>query len=56
MLLYYMLQKGTVQFHKKEDESRMKKVISLMLSMMMLVLLASAALSESQGTDMYAYT
>ena len=34
----------------------MKKVISLMLSMMMLVLLASAALSESQGTDMYAYT
>ena len=34
----------------------MKKVISLMLSMMMLVLLASAALSESQGTDMYVYT
>ena len=34
----------------------MKKVISLMLSMMLLVLLASAALSESQGTDMYVYT
>lgn len=34
----------------------MKKVISLMLSMTLLVLLASAALSESQGTDMYVYT
>ena len=34
----------------------MKKVISLMLSMMLLVLLASAALSESQGTEMYVYT
>ena len=34
----------------------MKKVISLMLSVMLLVVLASAALSESQGTDMYVYT
>ena len=34
----------------------MKKAISLVLSMMLLVLLASAALSESQGTDMYVYT
>ena len=34
----------------------MKKVISLVLSVTMLVLLASAALSESQGTDMYVYT
>ena len=34
----------------------MKKVISLMLSVMLLVLLASAALSESQGTDYYVYT
>ena len=34
----------------------MKKGISLILSMMMLVLLASAALAESQGTDMYVYT
>ena len=34
----------------------MKKVIGLILVMMMLVLLASAALSESQGTAMYVYT
>ena len=34
----------------------MKKVISLMLSLMLLMLLASAALAESQGTDMYVYT
>ena len=34
----------------------MKKVISLMLSLMLLALLASAALSESQGTDMWVYT
>ena len=34
----------------------MKKVIGLMLSVMLLVLLASAALSESQGTDYYVYT
>ena len=34
----------------------MKKVIGLMLAMMMLVLFASAALSESQGKEMYVYT
>ena len=34
----------------------MKKAIGLMLAMMMLVLLASAALAESQGTVMYVYT
>ena len=34
----------------------MKKLLGLMLAVMMLVLLASAALSESQGTDMYVYT
>ena len=34
----------------------MKKVISLMLSMMLLVLLASTAMSESQGTEYYVYT
>ena len=34
----------------------MKKVISLILSMMLLVLLASTALSESQGTEYYVYT
>ena len=34
----------------------MKKVISLMLSMMLLVLFASAALAESQGSDYYVYT
>ena len=34
----------------------MKKVISLILAMMMLTLLASAALAESQGTDYYVYT
>ena len=34
----------------------MKKVISLILAMMMLVLLASAAMAESQGTDYYVYT
>lgn len=34
----------------------MKKVIGLILAMMMLVLLASAAMSESQGTAMYVYT
>ena len=34
----------------------MKKVISLMLSVMLLMLLVSAALSESQGTDYYVYT
>ena len=34
----------------------MKKVFSLMLAMMLLVLFTSAALSESQGTDMYVYT
>ena len=34
----------------------MKKVIALMLAMMMLVLFASAALSESQGKEMYVYT
>ena len=34
----------------------MKKAISLMLSVMLLVLLASAALSESQGTDYYVCT
>ncbi|MBR6165737.1 MAG: SH3 domain-containing protein [Clostridia bacterium] len=34
----------------------MKKVISLILSVMLFVLLASAALSESQGTFMYVYT
>ena len=34
----------------------MKKVISLMLSVMLLVLLASTALSESQGTEYYVYT
>ncbi len=34
----------------------MKKVISLLLAMMLLVLLVPAALSESQGTDMYVCT
>ena len=34
----------------------MKKVISLMLAMMMLMLFASAAFSESQGKEMYVYT
>ena len=34
----------------------MKKVIGLMLSMMLLVLLASAAMAESQGTTYYVYT
>ena len=34
----------------------MKKVISLMLSVMLLVILASTSLSESQGTVMYVYT
>ena len=34
----------------------MKKILGLMLSVMLLVLLASAALSESQGTDYYVYT
>ena len=34
----------------------MKKIISLMLSMMMLVLLVSAAMAEDQGTAMYVYT
>ena len=34
----------------------MKKIISLILSVMMLALLASAALAESQGTDMWVYT
>ena len=34
----------------------MKKVISLILAMMLLVLFTSAAMSESQGTDMYVYT
>ena len=34
----------------------MKKGIALMLSVMLLVLLASAALAESQGTVMYVYT
>ena len=34
----------------------MKKTIGLILAMMLLVLFASAALSESQGTDMYVYT
>ena len=34
----------------------MKKVIGLILAIMMLVLLASAAMSESQGTAMYVYT
>ena len=34
----------------------MKKVFSLMLAMMLLILFTSAALSESQGTDMYVYT
>lgn len=34
----------------------MKKVIGLMLAMMLLVLLAATALSESQGTTMYVYT
>lgn len=34
----------------------MKKAISLILAMMMLTLLASAALAESQGTDYYVYT
>ena len=34
----------------------MKKVTGLILAMMMLVLLTSAALAESQGTDMYVYT
>ena len=34
----------------------MKKVISLMLSVMLLVLLASAAMAESQGTTYYVYT
>ena len=34
----------------------MKKVISLILTMMMLALLASAALAESQGTEYYVYT
>ena len=34
----------------------MKKVISLLLAMMLLMLLVPAALSESQGTDMYVCT
>ena len=34
----------------------MKKVISLMLSMILLLVLASSAMSESQGTDYYVYT
>ena len=34
----------------------MKKVIGLMLAAMLLVLFAAAAISESQGTDMYVYT
>lgn len=34
----------------------MKKAICLIIAMMMLVLLASAALAESQGTEMYVYT
>lgn len=34
----------------------MKKVISLILAMMLLVLFTSAVMSESQGTDMYVYT
>ena len=34
----------------------MKKGFCLMLAMMLLVLFTSAALSESQGTDMYVYT
>ena len=34
----------------------MKKVISLMLCMMLLVLLTSAALSEDQGKEYYVYT
>ena len=34
----------------------MKKIISLILAVMLLAVLASAAFSESQGTDMYVYT
>ena len=34
----------------------MKKIIGLLLAMMLLVLAASAAMAESQGTDMYVYT
>ena len=34
----------------------MKKTISLILAMALLALLASAALSEGQGTEMYVYT
>ena len=40
----------------RKDEFRMKKAICLILAMMMLVLLASAALAEGQGTEMYVYT
>ena len=34
----------------------MKKLIGLMLALMMLAAAASAALAESQGTEMYVYT
>ena len=34
----------------------MKKIIGLMLAVVLLVLVASAAVSESQGTEMYVYT
>ena len=34
----------------------MKKVISLMLSVMLLMLLVSAAIAENQGTNYYVYT
>ncbi len=34
----------------------MKKAIALILAMMMVALLASAALAEGQGTEMYVYT
>ena len=37
-------------------ESRMKKIIGLILTMIMLVMAVSAALAESQGTEMYVYT
>ncbi len=45
-----------IHFYTERMKSKMKKVISLVLATMLLVLLASAALAESQGTVMYVRT
>ena len=46
----------TAKRPEERKESRMKKLIGLILAVMMLAAAFSAALAEDQGTEMYVYT